>query len=437
MDGLCSEPSPFAPGAVIAGKYRVEREIGAGGVGVVALATHIELGQRVAIKYLRGGGMAKPQSIERFKREAKLAASLRSEHVVKVFDVGTLEGVPYMVMEYLEGEDLSQVLERGAIPIEQAIQWTLEACHALEEAHSLGIVHRDLKPANLFLARRSNGAPIVKILDFGISKILETSAFSSLPTMTRQNEIFGTPHYMSPEQLVSSTNVDARSDVWAMGVVLYELLTRRLPFEGDDLRQLVADVLSSVPQPVRDHRGDIPIELAQVVHACLSYDPEQRPRTIGHLAARIRPFASAQYVRSLALAETSPEVSGLHDLGWVHPAGPSAPAVLQGVDRPRSSFTLFAAIGAASLLAGASVAVAALLMTRAPAPSAQSLVGAEPPREVLVAMPSAPEPPPHVEIIEIAKEDASVPATRKEARPAASARPVRAAATTDEFGDRR
>jgi serine/threonine-protein kinase len=437
------KPPAFKSGALLAGKYRVEREIGAGGVGVVTLATHVELGQRVAIKYLRLSG-ATARGVERFKREALLAASLRSEHVVKVFDVGALpEGIPYIVMEYLEGEDLSQVLARGPIPIEQAVQWTLEACAALAEAHELGIVHRDLKPANLFLAKRPNGPPTVKILDFGISKITQSSSLPRLvavnaAAMTQQHETFGTPYYMPPEQLVSSANVDARADIWAMGVCLYELLTGRLPFEGcgDDLRRLVAEVLACVPTPMRDHRREIPVALAEIVHGCLSYDPEQRPRSVAAFAERLRPFASAEYVRERAFSEM-PESSGIHQVGWAHRASTPSQEPYAPPMQPRSAFGRIAAIGGATVALGAALALA-FSLTRAPKPVAQSLVGVEPPRAVVVAPPSAPpsalEPARQIEIVEVPRPPPppiAAPRRPHTVKPAASATAV------DEFGDRR
>jgi serine/threonine-protein kinase len=256
--------------------------------------------------------------------------------------------------------------------------------------------------------------------------------------MTQQHETFGTPYYMPPEQLVSSANVDARADIWAMGVCLYELLTGRLPFEGcgDDLRRLVAEVLACVPTPVRDHRSEIPIALAEIVHWCLSYDPEQRPRTLEAFAERLRPFASAEHVRELAFEEM-PETSGIHQVARARRAStpsqePYAPPM------QRSRWGRIAAIGVATLALGAALGLG-FSLTRGRKPVAQSLVGVEPPRAVVVALPSAPAsvlaPPPQIEIVEVPKPE---PARPRAAAPRPRAvTPAASANAIDEFGDRR
>src|SRR4051812_480796 len=210
-------------GQILGGKYRVDRVLGAGGMGMVVAATHLQLDERIAIKFLLPEALRNPEAVARFGREAKAAVKIRGEHVARVIDVGSFEnGAPYMVMEHLDGRDLSSFIhERGAMPMSDAVDAVLQACEALAEAHALGIVHRDLKPANLFLTRRPDGTPSIKVLDFGISKLTAPGADHS---MTKTSAVMGSPLYMSPEQMTASRGVDARTDIWALGVVLYELL---------------------------------------------------------------------------------------------------------------------------------------------------------------------------------------------------------------------
>ncbi|HEY3664483.1 MAG TPA: serine/threonine-protein kinase, partial [Polyangiaceae bacterium] len=209
-------------GDVLAGKFRIERVLGQGAMGVVVAATHIQLDERVALKFLLPEALANADAVARFAREARAAVKIKSEHVVRVSDVGTLEsGSPYMVMEYLQGQDLSEwMTNHGTLNVSDAVEFLLQACEALAEAHALGIVHRDLKPANLFVTARRDGTPCIKVLDFGISKF--TAPGSNL-NMTKTSTIMGSPLYMSPEQLSSTRTVDARTDIWALGVILFEL----------------------------------------------------------------------------------------------------------------------------------------------------------------------------------------------------------------------
>ena len=277
------------PGDLLAGKYRVERVIGQGGMGVVVVAHHEQLDEKVAIKFLLPEALKNAEAVGRFAREARAAVKIKSEHVARVIDVGQLEnGSPYMVMEYLEGSDLSAMLaERGPMPVEQAVGFILQACEALAEAHVLGIVHRDLKPANLFLANRPSGPPIVKVLDFGISK----SAFStSQAQLTRTSAVMGSPLYMSPEQMQSSKTVDVRSDIWALGVVLYELLTGSAPFQADTFPELIVAIFQGEFPPLRTVRPDIPAAFESTLNRCLVKDPAGRFANVGELAAALAPF---------------------------------------------------------------------------------------------------------------------------------------------------
>src|SRR5258706_1443900 len=247
-------------GDVLAGKFRVERILGVGGMGMVVSAMHLHLHERVAIKFLLPDALSNAEAIARFGREARAAVKIKSEHVARVIDVGALEtGAPYMVMELLRGHDLSEVLrDSGALPIHLAVQYVLQAAEALAEAHAIGIVHRDLKPANLFLTSRADGSPCVKVLDFGISKVSNQSGSGSDMGMTRTQSIMGSPLYMSPEQMASARDVDQRTDIWAIGTVLYELVTGRVPFEAETMPQLCTLILHQDPPSPRSVRPEIP-----------------------------------------------------------------------------------------------------------------------------------------------------------------------------------
>ncbi len=287
-------PDPALPvreGDLLAGKYRVERIIGSGGMGVVVAARHEQLDQLVALKFVRDEALGNQDAVQRFLREARAAVKLKSEHAAKVLDVGTLEsGAPYMVMEFLEGRDLAQVLvDQGPLGVEAAAEWIVQACEAVAEAHAAGIVHRDLKPQNLFLARSVGGASKVKVLDFGVSKSMTTS--DAMGGLTQTRAMLGSPLYMSPEQMRSSRDVDARSDVWALGVVLYELLTRRWPFEAESMPELCLKVVSDPPTPVTQYRPDVPRALAEVIERCLQKNPALRYENAAELAAALEPMA--------------------------------------------------------------------------------------------------------------------------------------------------
>jgi serine/threonine-protein kinase len=286
MDAVAS---PLNPGDVLAGRYRVERILGEGGMGVVLAAEHLVLGERVAIKMLLPAAAKMEGAVARFQREARAAARIQSEHVARVMDVGvTDQGTPYLVMEYVEGRDLSDELEaRGPLPIEEAVNYVMQGAVGVAEAHANHIVHRDLKPSNLFLAKLPNGRSFVKVLDFGIAKeagVLEnkelTTTFSAL----------GSPAYMSPEQLRAAKSVDERTDVWAFGVVLYELLSGRLPFDGDSLTAIAAAISVDPPAPLRTVRPEVPAELEAVILACLEKDREARVPSLAVLARMLAPF---------------------------------------------------------------------------------------------------------------------------------------------------
>ena len=281
-------------GQLIAGKYRVEKTIGRGGMGVVVVALHEQLDQRVALKFLTDDAYQQPEAVARFVREARAAVQIQSEHGARVMDVGTLDdGAPYMVMEYLRGSDLKQLShQRGPLPVTEAVDYVLQACKAVAEAHALGIAHRDLKPANLFLTRRPDGSPLVKVLDFGISKSLLPADRSSQMQMTASAAIMGSPQYMSPEQIRSSKNVDARTDIWALGTILHELLTGSPAYDADTVPGLLAMIVADPPAPLGALRPDLPPGLEAIVLRCMQKNREQRFSSIADLAWSLERFAS-------------------------------------------------------------------------------------------------------------------------------------------------
>ena len=291
---MASSPSsyrsaPVAEGDILAGKYEVIRVIGAGGMGVVVEARHLQLDQRVALKFLLVDEHQSEDAVGRFLREGRAAAQIKSEHVARVSDVGTLEGgAPFIVMEYLQGEDLSEVLaKRGVLTVREAVEYVLQACEAIAEAHALGIIHRDLKPANLFLTRRADGSPLVKVLDFGISKVDNDPRNISL---TASTGAVGSPQYMSPEQMRSAKHVDRRTDIWALGAILFEFLAGRPPFEADSLIALCTLVATREAPLLRGIREDAPEDLERIVSRCLQKDPGDRYQTLAEMAVDLAPF---------------------------------------------------------------------------------------------------------------------------------------------------
>ncbi len=291
------KPIVVEVGDVIHGKYRIERVIGEGGMGLVVAAKHLTLDRSVALKLLNQKSRESHEALERFTREARAAARIQSEHVGRVLDVDTLPtGAPFIVMELLEGHDLAEEVRlHKRVEPERAVGFLLQACEAIAEAHASGIVHRDLKPANLFLAKVSTGNVSVKVLDFGISKITRREPSASTTdekALTSADAMLGSPLYMSPEQMKASTEVDARTDIWSLGVILYELLTGRSPFDANTVPMICAAVLSQTPPPL-DVPG-VPEGLERVIRRCLEKDAEKRFRDIAHLVRALTPFAPEQ-----------------------------------------------------------------------------------------------------------------------------------------------
>jgi len=298
-------------------RYRVEGLLGRGGMGAVVSARDLHTGDAVALKLLPPRATRSRAAVERFLREGRAASRVASDHVVKVLEVGHEPGsAPYIVMEHLEGVTLGQLLKsRGALPIVEALHYVIEACIGVAECHAAGIVHRDLKPENLMVLGQPGLDARTKILDFGVSKAdwLERAAELRL---TGTSEVLGTPTHMSPEQVRSAKSVDTRTDLWALGVILYEALTGRPPFLAANLPALCAAIVSDDPVAPRRHRPDLPAELERVVLACLEKLPDARPFSVRSLAELLTPFASPADRRALTrirgIAEASvPRISSL------------------------------------------------------------------------------------------------------------------------------
>lgn len=280
-------------GDLVASKYRLERQIGRGGMSIVFSARHNTLRQRVAIKFLSLEQDDSGAAVARFLHEGRAAAKIRSEHVARVIDVDvTGAGLPYMVMEYLEGRDLAQLLEqRGPLPIERAVDYVMQALEAVAEAHTLKIVHRDLKPANLFVIRRADGKKEIKVIDFGISKSLGDSEQTAF---TRAHSLLGSPQYMSPEQALTPTDIDHRTDLWSMGIVVYELVAGACPFEGETYLEILKKVTAEEAPALTSRCAAAPPELERVMRRCLQRDREFRFQNADELARALLPFGSRQ-----------------------------------------------------------------------------------------------------------------------------------------------
>ncbi|MDB4937539.1 MAG: Serine/threonine protein kinase PrkC, regulator of stationary phase [Labilithrix sp.] len=289
-------------GDVIAGKYRLEQVAGEGGMGIVYAAEHLVLRQRVAVKVLLPDAATSEMVVERFAREAQAAARIQSEHVARVMDAGsTATGAPFLVMEYLEGCDLEELLSvEGPLPLTDVVDYLMQALEALAHAHAVGLVHRDIKPANLFLACRPDGGNVIKILDFGISKAMRSRPEEKVLT---GQAVLGSPVYMSPEQLRNAKDIDARADVWSLGVVAYELLTGKPPFDGDGVGEIFAAILEKDPEPVHIVNWRLPPEISAVIAKCLQRKVEDRWGDAAELARALKPYGSGAWTSVVDRAE--------------------------------------------------------------------------------------------------------------------------------------
>jgi serine/threonine protein kinase len=314
--------SEVRPGAILAGRYRVGAQIGAGGMGIVVSAEHLQLGSRVAIKYLPSSWLGDHDAVERFMREAWAAAQIKSPHVVRVSDVANLpSGAPFIVMEYLEGEDLAHVLaRREPLSVPEVVELVLQVCEAIAEAHAIGIVHRDLKPSNIFITRNLEGDRVAKVLDFGISK-LTGDGFGQLGLTTTRTSL-GSPAYMSPEQMHSAKEVDGRTDIWALGVILYEMLAGRPPFSAPSLPELALQIATEPVLPLRAAGVELPVGLERIVQRCLEKDRAKRFPDVAALAAALTEFAPITASLHAARAERV-----LRDAGSSSQSLPAVPTI--------------------------------------------------------------------------------------------------------------
>jgi serine/threonine-protein kinase len=343
----CALPPGVRLGEIVAGKYALQRVVGAGGMGVVVGAVHVQLDQRVAIKFMAPLLSSSPDGVERFMREARLAARIQCEHVVRIFDVAALDdGTPYIVMEFLQGEDVGGMLRRrGRFSVGDAVDVVLQAGEAMAEAHVDGVVHRDLKPGNLFVCERPDGSPLVKVLDFGISKIVRRAgggtAHGSL--LTGPHVLLGSPLYCSPEQLRASTAVDARSDIWALGAILYELVSGTPPFRGATLLEISTNVMTRNPPPLSASRPEVPRELDDVLARCLAKSADERFASVADLARALAPFAPGRALLSVERIESvirrsapTTDATGASPVSGIAPTRPTCDNTLPSRPDPTS-----------------------------------------------------------------------------------------------------
>ena len=385
------------PGTVIDGRYRIEAVVGIGTMGAVVAARHLVLDCRVAIKFLRPDRAVDPTAVERFRQEASAASRIRTDHVVRIHDVGvTDEGLPYMVMELLEGSDLEKLAQRGPLSIQLAVDCVLQASEALAEAHVGGIVHRDIKPANLFVTAaprrlRPDQGPRLRHLEARDRR-------GGDPSLTSTQAVIGSPAYMSPEQIRTAKYVDRQADVWALGVILFEILTTRLPFEGDTVGSVLAAVTMLPPASLRALRPDVSERVEAAVLACLEKDPAARA-TLGDLAAGLRPFATPLGIES---ADRVARICGTSTPSSLPPPqiparrepGTTARVPVRASVAPGASRLGLFIVGAGLLALLAMVVVVALSQREPPRPLAEEpseAAAPAPPPSLSVSASSAPE----------------------------------------------
>jgi serine/threonine-protein kinase len=430
------------PGTVLFDKYRVDYALGRGGMSIVLAATHINLGDRVAIKILLEEMLESPNVVERFLREAQAAARLKGEHVARVTDVGMMPwGVPYMVMEFLDGVDLHRVLkDRGYLPAPETVDYILQACEAMAEAHALGIVHRDIKPANFFITQRPDGSPLLKVLDFGISKVAENEV-----TDLTHDAVIGTPSYMSPEQLRESRDADARSDIWSLGIVLYEAVSGQRPFQCESFSGLAIKVATEATPLLP---AELPPGLDAVIYRCLEKPAARRFQSVADLAVALAPFAGNRRAAANVVEATSAilhvtprrfpsQMTVPESAAAITTLGSSAGAIVKHSERSRLPWI----VGGGVLVAIPAIVLALTLGGRGhdattPAPAAEpAAIRATAPSPAPVATPVAPASPvapapPPVAAAPAATEPAAIPTVEPPADPTATNEPAEPAEPT-------
>jgi serine/threonine protein kinase len=357
---------PLSAGTKL-GPYEVVSLVGSGGMGEVYKARDARLGRDVAIKILPASITNEGEGLKRFEQEARAVAALNHPNILTIYGIETHDGSPYLVSELLEGETLQQRLREGALPVRKALDIAVQTAHGIAAAHEKGIVHRDLKPANIFLARRADGSSVIKLLDFGISKLIRGSS----PQITTTSAQMGSPLYMSPEQLRRTRDVDNRADIWSLGIILQELIVGEAPFMGESLPEIIAMIVSEPPLSMRLRRPEVPVQLEAVVKRCLEKDPDARFANVAELARALGPFAPER--SAISIERVTRIVAGRQEIS-LPPDGvrgakvPDSPAVAtnsswhtSGVLRSaRRSRRVFLITVAGVVAAGAIAAVVAL-----------------------------------------------------------------------------
>jgi serine/threonine-protein kinase len=409
-------------GEVLADKYELVRLIGEGGMGAVYEARHRLIGRRFAVKFLHAAHAAEPPMLGRFEREARAAGALENENLVAVTDFGfAADGAPYIVMEHLEGEDLARLLGRvGPLPVRRAVDLVVQACRGLAVAHGHGIVHRDLKPANLFVVRRNDGGDLVKVLDFGIAKLRDgaegAGAAGAGGPVTGTGKMLGTPGFTPPEQARGERDVDQRADIYALGAILYELLSGARAHPGENYNAILFHILTQQVTPLASLRAGLPAGLTEVVHRAMAAERADRYQSADELVRALLPFgpapaamASARADAGALTAASAPSlaadvISAANAASSRQRARPLARPFARSTARVAGLALLAAAIAAAVVLLGRGLVVR-------PAPPPAQVAAPQ-----VAAPPPAPSPPPA----------ATVPPRTADPAPAAVASPAAA-----------
>jgi len=358
------------PGTIIDDKYAIQSAIGRGGMGVVMSAHHQHLNRDVALKFLCMPGGGQEDLRTRFRREAQVNAKLRNEHITRVLDVGSWEGISFMVMERLEGADLRRTMrkEGGALPLDQALNYTLQLCEGIAEAHAHGIVHRDLKPSNLFITQNPDGSALLKIMDFGISKWKD----DEVGEITKDGTVLGSPKYMAPEQLFGGAPVDARADVWSIAAICYEMIGGRTPYTESTLARFCAEIMTGPPPPLASvARQPVPQALSDVLGRCFERDAAKRPQSVAELAGELLDAmdSSGASLREklqaiIAMRPRDPDASGPRSMPSLSAIAPSSgvshvSSVVTPAARPSGAPRAFLVAGGALALVGVGLLAAA------------------------------------------------------------------------------